>query len=458
MLYVSDQTRPLYPPPLICGPLFFFIGQINRRTHEFNRKSNANSSLSRAGVHVASGTNQASNFSNRRYPGTLNNALNHSNTLTYDTRFGSIKTLTDANGRVTTMSYDPFGREISRTTPDNVVISTTYNACASASVTCTSVTVDGVTVAPVIKITTSSPISPDTSRYLDKLGRVVRTEVQAFDGTSTTQHDVRYDNQGRIDRVRQPYYSTATTAYYTQYSYDIRDRVTQEQRPDGGSTMLTFAAASNQVKVTISEAVTKADGTTSLATHKTINLYNVMGELVKTTEAAGNTDAVSTEYTYDSQGLPRTVTVNSSYVNTFTYDSAGYRDTVSNANTGTVSFDFTALGELRQQTDAKGSTTYSYDLLRRVTAINDPEGIAIWEYDPTNANGALHQRCYYSTGSMGSKYPPAKPGALDVSRSKRLLLSRKRLLGTPPRGRFPTLNSTGRLDGLPALDGVCTLG
>ena len=166
--------------------------------------------------------------------------------------------------------------------------------------------------------------------------------------------------------------------------------------------MLTFAAESNQVKVTISEAVTKADGTTSLETQDTINLYNVMGELVKTTEAAGNIDEVSTEYTYDSQGLPRTVTVNGSYVNTFTYDAAGYRDTVSNANTGTVSFDFTALGELRQQTDTKGSTTYSYDLLRRVTAINDPEGIAIWEYDTTNAKGALHQRCYYSTGSTGT--------------------------------------------------------
>ena len=265
--------------------------------------------------------------------------------------------------------------------------------------------VDGVDVTPVIKITTSSPISPDTTRYLDKLGRVVRTEVQAFDGTSTTRHDVRYDNQGRIDRVRQPYYSTATTAYYTQYSYDIRDRVTQEQRPDGGSTMLTYAAASNQVKVTISETVKKADGTTALETQDTINLYNVMGELVKTTEAVGNTDAVSTEYTYDSQGLPRTVTVNGSYVNTFTYDSAGYRETVSNANTAqkSVSFDFTALGELRQQTDTKGSTTYSYDLLRRVTAINDPEGIAIWEYDTTNAKGALHQRCYYSTGSMGTR-------------------------------------------------------
>ena len=45
---VSGQSRPLYPPPLICGPLFFFIGQINRRTHEFNRKSNADSSFSRA--------------------------------------------------------------------------------------------------------------------------------------------------------------------------------------------------------------------------------------------------------------------------------------------------------------------------------------------------------------------------------------------------------------------------
>ena len=368
--------------------------------HHYDSHGNRTSTTV-SGGNVASGTNQASNFSNRRYPGTLNNALNHSNTLTYDTRFGSIKELTDANSRVTTQSYDPFGREFSRTTPDNVVISTSYNTCTT--VTCSSVTVDSVSVAPVIKVTTSSPISPDTTRYLDKLGRVVRTEVQAFDGTSTTRHDVRYDNQGRIDRVRQPYYSPATTtAYNTQYIYDIRDRVTQEQRPDGGSTMLTYTADSHQVKVTISETVTKADGTTSLATQETINLYNVMGELVKTTEAAGNTDAVSTVYTYDSQGLPRTVTVDGSYVNTFTYDSAGYRDTVSNANTGTVSFDFTALGELRQQTDAKGSTTYSYDLLRRITAINDPTGIAIWQYDPTNAKGALHQRCYYSTGSTGT--------------------------------------------------------
>ena len=258
-----------------------------------------------SGGHVASGTNQASNFINRRYPGTLNNALNHSNTLTYDTRFGSIKTLTDANSRVTTMSYDPFGRELSRTTPDNVVISTTYNACASATVTCTSVTVDGVTVAPVIKITTSSSISPDTTRYLDKLGRVVRTEVQTFDDTSTTRHDVLYDDQGRIDRVRQPYYSSATaTEFNTQYSYDIRDRVTREQRPDGGSTMLTYAAESNQVKVTISETVNDAASMT-LATQETINLYNIMGELVKTTEASGNMDdTVSTVYTYDSQGLP----------------------------------------------------------------------------------------------------------------------------------------------------------
>ena len=48
LFIVSGQSRPLYPPPLICGPLFFFIGQINRRTHEFNRKSNADPSFSRA--------------------------------------------------------------------------------------------------------------------------------------------------------------------------------------------------------------------------------------------------------------------------------------------------------------------------------------------------------------------------------------------------------------------------
>ena len=367
-----------------------------------------------SGGNVNSGTTLASNFINRRYPGTLNNALNHSNTLTYDTRFGAINKLTDANGRITTLSYDPFGREISRTTPDGVVISTTYNACTTG--TCPAVEVNNVTVTPVIRIHTSSPISPDTTRYLDKLGRVVRTEVQAFDGTSTTRHDVRYDDQGRIDRVRQPYYlADSATEFNTQYSYDIRDRVTREERPDGGITTLTYAAESNQVKVTISETVKTlikgfgmAMSTTQETTQETINLYNVMGELVKTTEAAGNTDEVSTAYTYDSQGLPRTVTVNDnstmdgSYTNTFVYDSAGYRDTVSNNNTGTVSFDFTALGELRLQTDAKGSTTYDYDLLRRITSIDDPDGIAIWQYDPTDAKGALDQRCYYSTGSTGT--------------------------------------------------------
>ena len=74
--------------------------------------------------------------------------------------------------------------------------------------------------------------------------------------------------------------------------------------------MLTYAAASHQVKVTISETVKTlikgfgmAMSTTQETTQETINLYNVMGELVKTTEAAGNTDEVSTAYTYDSQGF-----------------------------------------------------------------------------------------------------------------------------------------------------------
>ena len=57
-----------------------------------------------------------------------------------------------------------------------------------------------------------------------------------------------------------------------------------------------------------------------------------------------------------------------------------------------------------------------------------------------------------------SKYPPAKPGALCVSRSKRLLRNRMRFLGTPPRGRcFTTSTSIAQSDDLLVPDVGCNL-
>ena len=65
------------------------------------------------GAGATSRAESASNFVDSRYPGTLTNAKNHSETLTHYARFGLVKTLTDANNRTTMLRYDAFGRETS---------------------------------------------------------------------------------------------------------------------------------------------------------------------------------------------------------------------------------------------------------------------------------------------------------------------------------------------------------
>ena len=138
----------------------------------------------------------------------------------------------------------------------------------------------------------------------------------------------------------------------------------------------------------------------------------MLGELVKSvdgataTATAAATDKVVTTYTYDGSGLPDTVNVwkdatpgstgtrANSITTDFDHDAAGNRSRVVHPNLGTVTFAYTALGELRTKTDAAGTTTHTYDLLGRLDTRDDPDGVAQWTYDPANAKGALGTRCY----------------------------------------------------------------
>ncbi len=248
---------------------------------------------------------------------------------------------------------------------------------------------------------------------------MIRTEVKSFDGTTERREDIVYDARGRVDRVSQPYH-TGDTAYYTDYTYDIRDRVRRVQRPDGGDTTIVYAAnpdrtepdRDHQFQVTVTEKVYK--GSTLDATHIKRSLYNVLGELIETTDGAGSAasakDHVVTTYAYDGSGLLKTATVTgdttantdgttSTVTNTttFEYDLAGARDSVASPNFGTVTFEHTGLGQLMKQTDSEGETSYVYDKLGRLTTKKDPDGFARWSYDPANAVGALGSRCYHAS-------------------------------------------------------------
>ena len=202
-----------------------------------------------------------------------------------------------------------------------------------------------------MQVATSSSIAPDTTRYLDELGRTIRTETVAFDGGNKRTQDIEYDAQGRVSRVSEPYHA-GSSKYWT--TYDVK-----------------------------------------------VSRYNVLGELVETVDAQGATPAVTTAYSYDASGLLDTVTVDDVRETDFDHDAAGNRDAVESPNFGRVTFAHSALGELRSRTDAKSQTTsYTYDPLGRLLTAVDGTGAAQrtsrWTYDPPNGKGFLHRRCRFA--------------------------------------------------------------
>lgn len=356
-----------------------------------------------SGVGVASRTSTANNHVQGRYPSFVRNALNHRTDLVFDERFGRVKTVTDPNGRQTTVVYDGFGREVSRTTPDNVVISTSYDWCGAVS--CESVS----GIAPRTRVQTSSAVSPTTRRYLDKLGREIRSEVESLSGAYIRQ-DTEYDSQGRIKRVSQPYL-VGSPAHFVSYEYDIRDRIVREDHPDGSYMLIHYTVEPGiGVRTTVQEQLVDGDGVAIYSRRFTTNIYNLMGELVtKIDDDAphGSGLSATTDYEYFASGLPRTVTVDpagASLVTTYQFDDAGNQLSITGPDIGTVTSEYTALGQLEKQTDNGGNVLeWSYDLLGRVSSLREgtttttPATTATWSYDPTNGIGLLYRRAYNLT-------------------------------------------------------------
>ena len=373
-----------------------------RTTYSYDAHGNATGVT--LGTGAAARAEAASNFIDGRYPGTLTNAAGHAETLTYDARFGLAETLTDANNRTTRVTYDAFGRETRRTTPDGVVMETRREKCSV--MTCARVSTPKGTgtasVSPVMRIRRTSTIGPTTWRYLDKLGRAIRAETEGFAANSRVRRDTRYDARGRVALASAPHYS-GETAHYHRYAYDIRGRVLSETRPDGGATKMAYAVDpmnANRIKATATETVVKP-GSAAPETRETVSLYNMMGELVSRTEgsnAAAATDRATVTVAYDGAGQATTYAA-AGAVTTHRYDSAGFRDRVASPNFGAVDFEYTKFGELASRKDGKGTTRWTYDALGRTTRRADPGGVGEWTYDPANARGSLGSRCYQAHGA-----------------------------------------------------------
>ena len=265
---------------------------------------------------------------------------------------------------------------------------------------------------PAYRVQTSSGISPTRSQYLDRLGRVVRSEVASFLGTDVIRQDSFYDAQGRVDRVTQPYFENAGVQSFTFFNYDVRNRIINTIHPDTSSTGVTFTAddMNHTVSVAVNKLLKTADGTSVETPQTKISDFNLLGELIGTTDAFGTSEAITTTQSYDGSGLPLVTTVNGVQTADIDYDDAGYRTRITGPNIGDVDNLYTALGQIRSQTDNKmQETVFGYDLLGRLESRTDLDGTSTWTYDtatngvgkPDTISGAEGETRTFSYDSLG---------------------------------------------------------
>lgn len=301
--------------------------------------------------------------------------------FTYDGN-GSLLTLTDAKNQTTTYTYDSMDRLATRTDALNRQESYEYDPAGNLSQF------------------TDRKNQESTFTY-DSLNR--RTGASYADGSSTS---FTYDSLGRLARA------TDLISGIIEFSYDTLDRLANEITPQGVVTYAydalgrrTSMAANGQTPVgyqydAASRLTQVAQGT------QVVGLgYDAAGRRTSLTYPNGT----NTAYSYDNASRLTNITHTgpAGLIESlaYTYDAAGNRVSLTRTNgTATLlpaavqaAYDagneqiqfnaaspnqaFDANGNLTTQTDASGTTTYTWDVRNRLVAISGPGLSASFSYD-----------------------------------------------------------------------------
>ncbi|MCI0526738.1 MAG: Ig-like domain-containing protein [Nitrospira sp.] len=300
----------------------------------------------------------------------ITDALNGLTEFTYDEN-GNLLTVEDAKDQTTTYTYDNMDRLETRKDPLNRQETYTYDLNGN------------------LKTFTDRKSQQSIFTY-DALNRRIQTDY-----ADASRNEFAYDAVGRLVRA------TDTTSGAIEFTYDSLDRLGQEVTPQGIVTYeyddigrRTNMTVNGQAPVgyqydTASRLTQVAQGTqvAGLA-------YDANGRRTTLTYPNG----VATSYSYDTASrLTNILHQGPSAVIellTYTYDAAGNRiafdrtngtatllpDTVQAAydaaneqiqfNSATPNLTYDANGNLASQTDANGTTTYSWDARNRLTTIS----------------------------------------------------------------------------------------
>ena len=304
---------------------------------------------------------------------TVKDALNRVTAINTVNAAGQPTQITDANGIVTNMTYDPLGRVTSTTVQGPIPATTSFGYDLNGQLT-TITSPTGVTLTygydAAHRLTSMTDGAGNKTVFvLDALGNRSQTQVQTASSQVLMANSATFDSLGRLLT------SLGAANQTTSYQYDNNGNLTRITDPRSAVTQNAFDSL-NRLKQTTDalNAVTKTaydglDNVTSVtdaklhATTYTVNGFGFVTQAVSpdsgttnyTYDLAGNvlsrTDArkVVTNYTYDALDRPLTRVYPSAATEkvTFVYDA------VANGNKG--------IGRLTSLTDAAGTASFTYD-------------------------------------------------------------------------------------------------
>ncbi len=281
------------------------------------------------------------------------NALGHSASITPDVKCDAPANTTDANGLVTSITYDQFCRQIRTDHPDGTWSTLTHNHAART-------------------VTTQATASPTLINYYDKLGRTTRSQTQGFDGR-TLITETQYNNKGQIYRQSLPYYQD-DIVYWTTHYYDPVSRLVRTRAPGETESTISYSG--------LTTVVTNAKGQIQT------QVSDVAGRVHTVIDDQGNTIT----YAYDAVGNLLSTTDPENNQVRVGYDHVGNKIWMDDPDMGYWTYEYDVLGQLIKQTDAKGQViTTDFDKLgrlieRKVQPDTVDEQVSTWTYD-TADNG-----------------------------------------------------------------------
>jgi RHS repeat-associated protein len=344
---------------------------------------------------------------NGQFPQSITNPLLQSITLGFDPNTGRMTSQTDpnytsTNPLTTTWGYDDFARKTSESRPDGTSTTWSYNSCATngcvninnqMTVTQTALNVGGSTLAV-------------ENIYLDSLDRTLVTSSTMLSG-AFDRNEVQYDSLGRVHQQGAPCTFVSCTNYWTTLSHDGLNRLTQSQRPLSASngTLQTTTIQYAGRTTTVTDPPTTADPQGMVTTK--MNL--VTGNLARSQDYTGYYQT----FTYDAFGSLLSVVDNASPANTlftatYQYGIGAFQVTSLDADLGSQSNTYDALGELTAYTDAKGQNFSAlYDALSRPTNRTEPDLTTIWTWGNTASNFNIGQLQSVTAASSVGTYSEA---------------------------------------------------